>query len=144
MYACIVKNSQDTWDIYGFATYPNNVEKEERLEAAVESGLPITGMVVTPYKWSATPGAVWDGESFSGGSVSVIPQSIDWDTISVYGYLCNNVMIYGSLANNGTVAAQQMDAIFAGDSQVNIIKVPESQTAKIGDIWDGEKIVNRV
>jgi hypothetical protein len=142
MYACVVKNSQNTWDIYGFASYPNNAEKQERLESAVESGIPITGMAVTPYKWSATPGAVWDGESFSGGSVSVIPQTIDWDTISIYAYLCNNIMIYGVLANNSTVAAQQMDAIFDGDSETSIIKIPEGQTAKIGDIWDGENVIS--
>jgi hypothetical protein len=142
MYACVVKNSQDTWDIYGFAAYPNNAEKQARLKAAVESGIPITGMILTPYGSSATPGAVWDGESFTGGSASTIPDTIDWNTISVYGYLCNDVIIYGSLTSNSTVVAQQMNAIFAGDSEISIIKVPESQTAKIGDIWDGENIIS--
>lgn len=142
MYACVVKNSQNTWDIYGFAAYPSNAEKQARLEAAVDSGLPITGMILTPYKWSATPGAVWDGESFSGGSASTIPETIDWDSISVYGYLCNNIIIYGSLTSKSNIVAQQMDAIFAGDSEINIVKVPEGQTAKIGDIWDGENIIS--
>lgn len=142
MYACVVKNSQDTWDIYGFAAYPSNAEKQARLEAAVDSGLPITGMILTPYKWSATPGAVWDGESFTGGSASTIPQTIEWDAISVYGYLCDNTIIYGSLTSNSTIVASQMNAIFAGDSEINIIKVPEGQTAKIGDIWDGTNIIS--
>ena len=142
MYACVVKNSQDTWDIYGFAAYPSNAEKQGRLEAAVDSGLPITGMILTPYKWSATPGAVWNGESFTGGSTSTIPETIEWDSISVYGYLCDNVIVYGSLTSNSTTVAQQMNAIFAGDSEINIIKVPEGQTAKIGDIWDGENIIS--
>lgn len=142
MYACIVKNSQDTWDIYGFAAYPSNAEKQARLEDAVDSGLPITGMVLTPYKWSATPGAVWDGESFTGGSTSTIPETIDWDSISVYGYLCNDIIVYGSLTSKSTTVAQQMDAIFAGDSEIGIIKVPEGQTAKIGDVWDGENIIS--
>lgn len=142
MYACVVKNSQDTWDIYGFAAYPSNAEKQARLEAAVDSGLPITGMVLTPYKWSATPGAVWDGESFTGGSASTIPETIEWDSISVYGYICDNVIIYGSLTSNSTTVAQQMNAIFAGDSEISIIKVPEGQTAKIGDVWDGENIIS--
>jgi hypothetical protein len=142
MYACVVKNSQNTWDIYGFAAYPSNPEKQARLEAAVDSGLPITGMILTPYKWSATPGAVWDGESFSVGSSSTIPETIDWDLISVYGYLCNNIIIYGSLTSKSNIVAQQMDAIFAGDSEISIIKVPENQTAKIGDIWDGENIIS--
>jgi hypothetical protein len=143
MYACVVKNSQDTWDIYSFAAYPSNAEKQARLDNAVDSGIPITGMVLTPYKWSATPGAVWDGESFTGGSESTIPETIDWDSISVYGYLCDNIIIYGSLTSNSTTIAQQMNAIFAGDSEISIIKIPEGQNAKIGDIWDGTNIINR-
>jgi hypothetical protein len=143
MYACVVKNSQNTWDIYGFASYPTAPEKQANLEAAVESGLPITGMILTPYKWAATTGATWDGTGFTGGPPSVIPQDIDWNSIETYGYLCNNVIIYANIGNTGTVATQQMNAIFAGDSEINIIKIPEGQTARVGDIWDGQNVINK-
>lgn len=146
MYACIIKNSNSTWDIYAFAGYANNAEKQSRLEAAVESGLPITTMVLTPYKWSGTPGAIWDGEKFTGGSESVISKNIDWNTIETYGYICDNIIIYATVVQKdvGFHTVEKMNAIFAGDSEVKIIKIPEGQTAKIGDIWDGEKVVNSV
>ena len=142
MYACIVKNSENTWDIYGFASYPVDTEKYSNLFAAVESGLPITGMILTPYKWSGTSGATWDGEKFTGGPKSIVPEDIDWNSIQTYGYLCNNVVVYAVIANNGTIAVQQMNAIFAGDSEISIIKIPDGQIANVGDIWDGEKVIN--
>lgn len=143
MYACVIKNSQNTWDIYAFANYSSNLEKQQRLVDAVESGLPITGMIMTEHKWSGTPGAVWDGEKFIGGSPSVIPQTVNWDTIETYGYLCNNIVIYAVVIQKDTGFAEieKMNAIFAGDSEINIIKIPEGQAVKIGDIWDGEKII---
>jgi hypothetical protein len=143
MYACVVKNDQDTWDIYGFATYPSNSEKQARLEAAVDSGLPITGMLLTPYQWSATPGAVWDGENFSGGPDSVIPSTVDWNYIQTYGFICDNVLIYASLVTVGTQREQQLNAIFAGDVETTIIKVPENQVVKLWDIWDGTNIISQ-
>lgn len=143
MYACVVKNSQGTWDIYGFAGYPTDPARQSALDAAIDSGLPITGMILTPYQWSGTTGATWDGSSFSGGFPCLIPPDADWNAINTYGYLCNNVVVYASIGATGTVATQQMNAIFAGDSEINIIKVPEGQTANVGDIWDGVNVINR-
>jgi hypothetical protein len=141
MYACVVKNSENTWDIYGFASYPTAPDKQANLEAAVESGLPITGMILTPYKWSATNGATFDGTEFTGGSPSLIPLESDWTGISTYGYLCNNTIIAGFIANVGSVKREQMEAIFS--EETTIIKVPEGQTANIGDVWDGTNIITR-
>jgi hypothetical protein len=142
MYACVVKNSQETWDVFGFISYPSNQEKQATLEAAVESGLPITGMVLTPYKWSANVGAVWNGTEFTGGSPSPVPLNNDWSSINTFGYLCNNVIIGAFITSTGTVMCNQYNAIFADET--TIIKVPEGQTANIGDIWDGQNIINRV
>jgi len=50
MYACVVKNSEGTWDVWTHLSYPTNQEKQQILTDGVESGLPITGMVTTPYK----------------------------------------------------------------------------------------------
>lgn len=144
MYACVVKNDEGTWDIFDFARYVSNQEKQDRLVAAVESGLPITGMKLTQYQWSATPGAVWDGTGFSGGPSTIIPSNIDWNTIETYGFLCDNVIIYGMLAqkDTGSGRIELLDAIFAGDTDVSIIAIPDGQTAKIGDVWDGEKVIS--
>lgn len=148
MYACVVKNEEGTWDIFDFARYTGNDEisqdRRERLIAGMESGLPVTGMKLSPYKWSATSGATWDGEKFSGGPPTIIPDTIDWNTIETYGFLCDNVIIYGMIAqkDTGSGRIELLDAIFAGDTEVSIVKIPEGQGAKLGDIWDGEKVIS--
>jgi hypothetical protein len=142
MHACVVKNSEGTWDVFAFLSYPSSQEKQDRLDAAVESGLPITGMVLTEYKWSATNGAFFNGTEFVGGSPSVVPQDNDWLSINTFGYLCDNIIIGAFITTAGTLVADQYNAAFSDET--TIIKVPEGQTAKIGDIWDGQKIVNRV
>ena len=142
MYACVVKNSEGTWDVWTHLSYPTNQEKQQILTDGVESGLPITGMVTTPYKWSATPGATFDGTEFTGGTVSVVPLSSDWEGINSYAYICNNIHIGGFIATANSTQDNQLNAIFS--EETTIIKVPEGQTANVGDIWDGEKIVNRV
>jgi hypothetical protein len=142
MYACVVKNSEGTWDVFSFLSYPSNQEKQNRLASAVESGLPITGMVLTDYKWSATNGAFFDGTSFTGGSQSLVPQDNDWSSINTFGYLCNNIIVGAFITTAGTVVADQYNAIFSDET--TIIKVPEGQTANIGDIWDGENIIHTV
>ena len=141
MYACVVKNSEETWDVIAFLSYPTNQEKQDRLVAAVDSGLPITGMVLTPYKWSANIGAVWNGTEFTGGSPSPVPLDNDWSTINTFGYLCDNVIVGAFIATAGTLLAEQYNAIF--ESETTIIKVPEGQTAVVGDIWDGTNIINQ-
>jgi hypothetical protein len=141
MYACVVKNSDNTWDVIDFLSYPANQEKQDRLEAAVASGLPITGMVLTPYKWSANSGATFDGTEFTGGMPSLVPLDNDWSGINTFGYLCNNVIIGALITTAGSVVAAQHNAIF--ESETTIIKVPEGQTAVVGDIWDGTNIINQ-
>lgn len=145
MYACVVKNEEGTWDIFDFARYVNNEERQKILTDGVESGLPITGLKLTPYKWSATTGAVWDGEKFSGGPATIIPPTINWNAIETYGFLCDNTIIYGMISQKDTASGriELLDAIFAGDTEVTIVSIPEGQTAKIGDIWDGEKVISQ-
>ena len=140
MYACVVKNSQGTWDVFSGLSYSLNPVKEEILTAGVESGLPITGMVMTPYKWSATPGAIFDGTEFTGGTVSVVPQTADWEGINTYGYLCDNIYIGGFIATVNSAQDAQLQAIFS--EETTIVKVPEGLTVKVGDIWDGENFIS--
>jgi hypothetical protein len=141
MYACVVKNSQGTWDIWAELSYPSNEVKREILATGVESGLPITGMIMTPYKWSATPGATFDGTEFTGGTVSVVPTTADWEGINTYGYLCNNIYIGGFIATVNSAQDDQLQAIFS--EETTIVKIPEGQTVNIGDIWDGEKVITQ-
>jgi hypothetical protein len=140
MYACVVKNSQGTWDVFSGLSYSLNPVKQEILTTGVESGLPITGMVMTPYKWSATPGAIFDGIEFTGGTVSVVPQTGDWEGINTYGYLCDNIHIGGFIATVNSAQDAQLQAIFS--EETTIIKVPEGLTVKVGDIWDGENFIS--
>lgn len=142
MYACVVKNSQDTWDIFNFLAYSSNQEKQDMLFNAVESGLPITGMIMTPHKWAATPGATFDGTEFTGGTVSVVSEEHDWETINTYGYICDNVCIGGFITTSGSDQDFQFQAAFADET--TIVKIPEGQQANVGDIWDGEKVVKAV
>ena len=140
MYACVVKNNQGTWDVWAELSYPNNPVKQEILTTGVESGLPITGMVMTPYKWSASPGATFDGTDFTGGTVSVVPQTSDWEGINTYGYLCDNIYIGGFIATTNSSQDNQLQAVFS--EETTIVKVPEGLTIKVGDIWDGENFIS--
>lgn len=145
-YACIVKNNQGTWDIWREASYgteethPQLKSRQERLKNAVESGLPITGIELTEYGHAGMPGAIWDGTQFTGGEQSSIRQDADWSTIKTYGYICDNMIIYIFITYTNHPYQLQSQAIF--ESETTIIEIPEGQTAKIGDIWDGEKVIS--
>ena len=137
MYAFIVKNNQNTWDIWEI--FPNLPfpEKEKRLQDAIKSGFPIVGKNVTEYKTSVKNGSTWDGKSFSGGeSTKVITED---SKISVYAYICNNVVVLLQYREPGTEIDEQLKAIFESDTTV--INIPEGQTARPGDIWDGHNII---
>ncbi len=137
MYALIVKNGQGTWDVWNTLPTIPFIEREERLQAAIKGEFPIIGKNVTDHKTSAKSGAVWDGEKFSGGEIKKI---IEDDTpLSVYAYICNNVVVLLQFGESGTELDQQLQAIF--ESETTVINIPEGQTAKPGDIWDGTNII---
>lgn len=140
MYAFIVKNDENTWDIYETLTKIPKQDREEKLANAVASGLPITGMDLTPYKETAASGAVWNGKNFTGGSSKIYDKNANWDLITQYGYLCDNVLLLMWYAQKGTEGDNKLQAIF--NSETTIIKVPEDQTAKIGDLWDGTQVIS--
>lgn len=142
MYAFIVKNDENTWDIYNTLDAIPAPDREQRLADAVTSGLPITGMVLTPYGEKATSGSIWDGENFSGGAVHpmTINPNGNWDKVTQYGYLCDNVLLIIFYSQSGSDHDHKMQAIF--NSETTIIKIPEDQEVKIGDIWDGTQIIS--
>ena len=147
MYACVVKNSEGTWDILNFATYgnekdyPNLKSRQERLAKAMESGLPITSMVLTPYEHSGMPGAIFDGTKFTGGERSSVRPEADWTAINYYGYLCDNMVIYGVITVANSKQHLQCEAIF--DGETTIVNIPDELNPKVGDTWDGENLIKK-
>ena len=137
MYALLVKNSQNTWDVWSkIDDIPVPVRKE-RIETALASGLPITGLDLTEYGTQVRSGAVYNGTEFTGGDNRSIPEG---SNLNLYSYVCNDTIILICLGQPNTELNDQMAAIF--QSETTLIKVPEGQTAKVGDIWDGTNIIS--
>jgi hypothetical protein len=141
MYACIVKNSQGTWDVWQTVSWPDEfVDRQERVDAALASGFPIIGKNLTQYGSSVKTGAVWNGTEFTGGNSSVITED---SNTSLYSYVCNDVILLTWFGQANTEINSMMSAIFSEEEETTIIKVPEGQTANKGDVWDGENIINQ-
>lgn len=137
MYAFIVKNDQDTWDIWNILDEIPIPERKERVETSFASGLPIIGKDLTEFGLSARSGAIWNGMQWTGGDfVGRTEETV----VNLYAYICNNTIILIHLGQPDTEFDQKMAAVF--ESENSMIKIPEGQTANIGDIWDGEKVVN--
>jgi hypothetical protein len=141
MYACIVKNSQGTWDVWNSFSYPDKfADRQERIDSALISGFPIVGKNLTQYGSSVKTGATWNGTDFVGGDSATITQG---SNTSLYSYVCNDVILLTWFGQANTQRNDMMSAIFSEEEETTIIKVPEGQTASIGDVWDGENIINQ-
>ena len=141
MYACIVKNNQDTWDVWNSLSYPANfADRQERLDAALASGFPIIGKNLTQYGSSVKTGAIWNGIEFTGGNSSTITEE---SNTSLYSYVCNDVILLTFFGQANTEINDMMAVIFSEEEETTIIKVPEGQTANKGDVWDGQGIINQ-
>ncbi len=144
MYACLIKNSDGTWDVHNMIPgYPQKPEKHEIFLAGINSGLPITGMKTTEYQPFANVGATWDGTSFSGGTKSIQPDDFDWSTVETYAYICDNKIIQAGIIQKD-IAPQSIvknDIIFDQENELNIIEIPEGVQVEIGYIWDGENFI---
>lgn len=142
MYACIVKNGQDTWDVWKVFSYPVQfIDRQERLDTALASGFPIVGKNLTQYGSSVKTGAVWNGTEFTGGNSATITEE---SNTSLYSYVCNNVILFTVFGVANTEVNDMMSVIFSEGEETTIIKVPEDQSVNKGDVWDGEKVINRV
>lgn len=141
MYACVVKNSQGTWDVWNTLSYPAKfIDRQERVDAALASGLPIIGKNLTQYGSSVKSGAVWNGTEFIGGDSATITEG---SNTSLYSYVCNDVILVTFYGEANTENNTMMSIIFSEEEETTIIKVPEGQSAKKGDIWDGENIISQ-
>ena len=141
MYACIVKNSQGTWDVWNSFSYPSHLaDRQERLDAALTSGFPVIGRNLTQYGSSVKTGAIWNGTEFTGGNSSAITEE---SNTSLYSYVCNDVILLTWFGQANTEINDMMEVIFSEEEETTIVKVPEGQAANKGDVWDGQNIINQ-
>ena len=138
MYAFTVKNSAGTWDIWHTLSDIPIPERKERVETALASSLPITGRNVTEHKTSIKSGATWNGTEWIGGDSAPISEEL---AVNLFAYIWNDTIILIQFSSPNTESDEQITAIF--ESENSMIKVPEGQTVNVGDIWDGENIINK-
>lgn len=126
MYSAIVKNDDQTWDIFFDFSY-QSYKRLSAIKEAWDSKLPIVSMEVTAHKTTALVGAFWDGSSFSGGheingtDYKSLPDTKEyWESHKVYGFLCDNVLLACIVTTNDTPLAELVAAAFEGE--VKLIK----------------------
>ena len=139
MYAFTVKNNAGTWDIWHTLSDIPIPERKARVNAALASGLSIAGQNLTEHGLSVKSGAIWNGTEWTGGEPH---NRTEESVVNLFSYICDDTIILTQLSSPNTDSDAQITAIF--ESENSMIKVPEGQTASVGDIWDGEKVVNKV
>lgn len=141
MYAVLVQNSDNTWDVLNVLR-TNELSSTTIVDEAFTTGLPITGLEATSHKSSAVKGATWDGTSFSGGNITAnMPSDEDelWNNIKRYVFLCDNKVVLTMTISSSLSTAEMFDAAFSSGG-VRLAKVPEGQLVRPGTTvnWDGE------
>jgi hypothetical protein len=115
MYAILVKDTGDTYDVLGALRTTEEIRASLDLEW--DKGLPIVGMDINNHKETATKGAVWNGTSFDGtinSSYFELSQE-EKDAYKQYAFLCDNKIIYRVSVETGSEKASVYDAAFAGE-----------------------------
>jgi hypothetical protein len=138
MYLILTKNSDNTWDGV-HEIIPNPSQDTTIIEAAFESGLPVTGMNASLHKTSAVRGATWNGTSFSGGEVNT-EVSLDQETLDSmkrYVFLCDSKVVLSMTLVSTAPNTEMFDAAFAGETI--LVKPVGGPFNKIGKTfnWDG-------
>lgn len=139
MYSAIVKNSDNSWDVF-FNFDFSSQERVEILDQAWDSRLPIVAMELTPYKNTAKIGSTWDGTSFSGGIepdgviFKDLPSTDEyWNSHKTYGFLCDNKVLAIIIVENNQSNAELIAAAFT--SEVQLIKTVWMKVGKTIQ-WD--------
>ena len=115
MYAIIVKDTADTYDV--IAALRTTEEVRTSLDSEWDKGLPVIGMDINSHKATATKGSTWNGTSFDGTANSgffALSQE-EKDATRQYGFLCDNKIIYRISKETGTEKASLYDAAFSGE-----------------------------
>ncbi len=139
MYAVLVNINDKLYDV--IATFHKPVQKfMDDLDAAYETGLPITAIDANLHKQTALYGATWNGSSFSGGVAG--PKLLEatqeqLDSFDLYAFLSNNVVVARIAAAVDTPKAEMFRAALA--TGMSMVKVPSTQSVVIGQTytWDG-------
>jgi hypothetical protein len=119
MYVVLTKNANNTWDAIHELNMKQGTDISTLLDSAIEKGVPLVGMNVTPYKSKAVKGSVWNGSSFSGGTPAEnVPSDTDekWNTIEKYSFLSDNEIVISFTINNDDAKSAMFKAAFAGET----------------------------
>lgn len=142
VYAFIVRNDQGTWDVWSvFGEIPDRfASRRERVENALASGLPIISRNLTEYGLLVRSGSVWNGTEWTGGDPDNRKEGND---DGLFSYICEDTIILiiaipKAKQPNYDIAT----AVF--NSENTMIKIPDGEVVKSGDIWDGEKFIPTV
>ena len=134
--ALVVKISDTEWEV--IAKYDLIEQKNTIFLDAIESGKTINGMIITPFRESATLGAVWNGSSFSGGKEPGYTRSEeDWEVTSTYALLADNVIFMTFSATLNDIQHAKMEAAFASD--VTMVPIRLTDVVRLGSIWNGQE-----
>lgn len=115
MYAIIVKDTADTYDV--IAALRTTEEVRTSLDAEWAKGLNIVGMDISNHKATATKGSTWNGTSFNGTAnegFSALTQA-EKDSYKQYGFLCDNKIIHRMSVDADSEKAELFDAAFSGE-----------------------------
>jgi hypothetical protein len=115
MYAIIVKDNNDTYDVIG--ALRTTEETRIGLDSEWDKNLPIVGMNISDHKETATKGATWNGTSFDG-SVSegyFALSEEEKNAFRQYAFLCDNKIIHRISVEAGSDKAALYDAAFTGE-----------------------------
>jgi hypothetical protein len=141
MYAILTKNGDNTWD--GIHQISPSLQHDTTVvEAAFETGLPITGMNASEHKTSAVRGATWNGTSFSGGIINS-ESALDDEALSKinrYVFLCDNKVVLSMTVSVNAAKAEMFNAAFSGETiLVKNISGPKNVIGKTFN-WDGSEL----
>ncbi|MFN7583939.1 MAG: hypothetical protein ACK5P0_01120 [bacterium] len=136
MYAVVVKNDNN-YDVVAIWKHNDN-EIITAIDAAWNSGLPITSLDACSHKLTARYGATWNGSSFSGGRTRLVePTQEQLDSFDLYAFICNNTLIARVAALTNSPTREMYAAAHA--SGMTLIKIPSDQSVTVGKTytWDG-------
>ena len=115
MYAIIVKDSDDTYDV--IAALRTTEEIRTSLDAEWEKDLNIVGMDISNHKATATKGSTWNGTSFDGTANEgfLALTQAEKDSYKQYAFLCDNKIIHRVSMDADSDKAALYDAAFSGE-----------------------------
>lgn len=115
MYAIIVKDTDDTYDV--ITAIRTTEELRAHLDAEWEKGLHMVGIDINNHKETATKNSTWDGTSFDGtvneGFLAL--SQAEKDAFKQYAFLCDNKIIHRISVDADSDKAALYDAAFSGE-----------------------------